>query len=155
MHRIVPIFNHVVFISNTSMTTAKNDSFTLYVSSLLIICSVLRLVKWYSYGNSSNAYCNHRIKLEFGRETTWYKMRISYKNLYFEQETRQIRIPTSLRTFMGNREFITKNTSTPNTQWIKFLSWHSFLYMYNFLHYSFWIGSLFFVAFAKEKKSFQ
>lgn len=37
-------------------------------------------------------------------------------------ETGQIRIPVPLRSFMGNREFITKTTATPRTQWIKFLS---------------------------------
>ncbi|UJR28160.1 hypothetical protein I4U23_009414 [Adineta vaga] len=31
-------------------------------------------------------------------------------------------IPVPLRPFMGNREFISKTSSTPKTQWIKFLS---------------------------------
>jgi len=34
----------------------------------------------------------------------------------------RIVIPPPLRSFMGDREFITKTSSTPRTQWIKFLS---------------------------------
>ncbi|CAF1233371.1 unnamed protein product [Adineta steineri] len=34
----------------------------------------------------------------------------------------QVQIPVPLRAFMGNREFISKTSATPRTQWIKFLS---------------------------------
>jgi len=40
----------------------------------------------------------------------------------WKPETGQIQIPVPLRSFMGNREFISKSTLTPRTQWIKFLS---------------------------------
>ncbi|CAF2500113.1 unnamed protein product [Rotaria sp. Silwood2] len=42
--------------------------------------------------------------------------------LNWNPETKQIQIPKPLRSFMGNREFISKSSSTPTTQWIKFLS---------------------------------
>ncbi|CAF0841917.1 unnamed protein product [Rotaria sordida] len=42
--------------------------------------------------------------------------------LNWNPETKQIQIPKPLRSLMGNREFISKSSSTPSTQWIKFLS---------------------------------
>ncbi|CAF3797480.1 unnamed protein product [Rotaria magnacalcarata] len=40
----------------------------------------------------------------------------------WDPETKRIEIPVPLRPFMGNREFISKSSTTPSTQWIKFLS---------------------------------
>ncbi|CAF1138705.1 unnamed protein product [Adineta ricciae] len=40
----------------------------------------------------------------------------------WKSDKERVEIPVPLRPFMGHREFISKTSSTPRTQWIKFLS---------------------------------